>query len=98
MLTKEEFIKGYEEEIAYQKHMIENLGRWFTLMFIIASIGVVLIYSFSANLIGLIIGIVLTVLGILAMLLFGYGIYKGRINVQKVVDDFEEKLKLSESK
>ncbi|EJN95002.1 DUF202 domain-containing protein [Streptococcus ratti] len=98
MLTKEEFIKGYEEEIAYQKHMIENLGRWFTLMFIIASIGVVLIYSFSANLIGLIIGIVLTVLGILAMLIFGYGIYKGRINVQKVVDDFEEKLKLSESK
>ncbi|MGT2949001.1 hypothetical protein [Streptococcus devriesei] len=98
MLTKEEFIKGYEKEIAYQKHMIENLGRWFTLMFIIASIGVVLIYSFSANLIGLIIGIVLTVLGILAMLIFGYGIYKGRINVQKVVDDFEEKLKLSESK
>lgn len=98
MLTKEEFIKGYEKEIAYQKHMIENLGRWFTLMFIIASIGVVLIYSFSANLIGLIIGIVLTVLGILAMLVFGYGIYKGRINVQKVVDDFEEKLKLSESK
>ncbi|MGT2924943.1 DUF202 domain-containing protein [Streptococcus caviae] len=98
MLTKEEFIKGYEEEIAYQKHMIENLGRWFTLMFIIASIGVVLIYSFSANLIGLIIGIVLTVLGILAMLIFGYGIYKGRINVQKVVNDFEEKLKLSESK
>lgn len=98
MLTKEEFIKGYEKEIAYQKHMIENLGRWFTLMFIIASIGVVLIYSFSANLIGLIIGIVLTILGILAMLIFGYGIYKGRINVQKVVDDFEEKLKLSESK
>ncbi|MGT2750682.1 DUF202 domain-containing protein [Streptococcus orisasini] len=98
MLTKEEFIKGYEEEIAYQKHMIENLGRWFTLMFVIASIGVVLIYSFSANLIGLIIGIVLTVLGILAMLIFGYGIYKGRINVQKVIDDFEEKLKLSESK
>ena len=98
MLTKEEFIKGYEEEIAYQKHMIENLGRWFTLMFIIASIGVVLIYSFSANLLGLVIGIVLTVLGILGMLIFGYGIYKGRINVQKVVDDFEEKLKLSESK
>ena len=44
MLTEKEFIKGYENEIAYQKHMIENLGRWFTLMFIIASIGVVLIY------------------------------------------------------
>lgn len=78
--------------------MIENLGRWFTLMFIIASIGVVLIYLFSANLVGFTIGIVLTALGFLAMLVFGYGIYKGRLNVQKVVDDFEEKLRLANSK
>lgn len=98
MLTEKEFVKGYENEIAYQKHMIENLGRWFTLMFIIASIGVVLIYLFSANLVGFTIGIVLTALGFLAMLVFGYGIYKGRLNVQKVVDDFEEKLRLVNSK
>jgi len=98
MLTEKELIKGYENEIAYQKHMIENLGRWFTLMFIIASIGVVLIYLFSANLVGFTIGIVLTALGFLAMLVFGYGIYKGRLNVQKVVDDFEEKLRLANSK
>ena len=78
--------------------MIENLGRWFTLMFIIASIGVVLIYLFSANLVGFTIGIGLTALGFLAMLGFGYGIYKGRLNVQKVVDDFEEKLRLANSK
>lgn len=98
MLTEKEFIKGYENEITYQKHMIENLGRWFTLMFIIASIGVVLIYLFSANLVGFTIGIVLTALGFLAMLVFGYGIYKGRLNVQKIVDDFEEKLRLANSK
>ncbi|EMC41133.1 hypothetical protein SMU95_00485 [Streptococcus mutans B] len=98
MLTEKEFIKGYENEITYQKHMIENLGRWFTLMFIIASIGVVLIYLFSANLVGFTIGVVLTALGFLAMLVFGYGIYKGRLNVQKVVDDFEEKLRLANSK
>ncbi|NLQ44205.1 DUF202 domain-containing protein [Streptococcus mutans] len=98
MLTEKEFIKGYKNEIAYQKHMIENLGRWFTLMFIIASIGVVLIYLFSANLVGFTIGVVLTALGFLAMLVFGYGIYKGRLNVQKVVDDFEEKLRLANSK
>ena len=67
-------------------------------MFIIASIGVVLIYLFSANLVGFTIGIVLTALGFLAMLVFGYGIYKGRLNVQKVVDDFEEKLRLANSK
>jgi hypothetical protein len=30
------------------------------------------------------------------MLVFGYGIYKGRLNLQKVIDDFEEKLKLAQ--
>ena len=30
------------------------------------------------------------------MLVFGYGIYKGRINLQKVIDDFEEKLELAQ--
>ncbi len=28
------------------------------------------------------------------MLVFGYGIYKGRLNLKKVIDDFEEKLRL----
>ena len=30
------------------------------------------------------------------MLVLGYGIYKGRLNLQKVIDDFEEKLKLAQ--
>ena len=30
------------------------------------------------------------------MLVFGYGIYKGRLNLQKVIDDFEEKLTLAQ--
>ena len=30
------------------------------------------------------------------MLVFGYGIYRGRLNLQKVVYDFEEKLKLAQ--
>lgn len=92
MVTETELLTGYEKEIAYQKHMIENLGRWFSLMFIIASIGVVIIYFFSDHLAGLIAGIVLTALGVLAMLIFGYGIYRGRLNVQKIIDEFEDKL------
>ena len=88
-------IQGYETEIQYQKHMIENLGRWFSLFFTIASIGLVLIYFFrQTNLIAFVLGIILAVLGILAMLVFGYGIYKGRLNLQRVIDDFEEKLSL----
>lgn len=45
-MTEQELIQGYETEIQYQKHMIENLGRWFSLFFTIASIGLVLIYFF----------------------------------------------------
>ena len=39
MVTKQELVNGYETEINYQRHMLENLGRWFSLLFIIASIG-----------------------------------------------------------
>lgn len=94
-MTEQELIQGYETEIQYQKHMIENLGRWFSIFFTIASIGLVLIYFFcQTNLIAFVLGIILAVLGILAMLVFGYGIYKGRLNLQRVIDDFEEKLRL----
>ena len=94
-MTEQELIQGYETEIQYQKHMLENLGRWFSLFFTIASIGLVLIYFFcQTNLIAFVLGIILAVLGILAMLVFGYGIYKGRLNLQRVIDDFEEKLRL----
>ena len=96
-MTEQELIQGYETEIQYQKHMIENLGRWFSLFFTIASIGFVLIYLFHrTSLILFIVGVILAILGILAMLVFGYGIYKGRLNLQKVIDDFEEKLKLAQ--
>lgn len=96
-MTEQELIQGYETEIQYQKHMIENLGRWFSLFFTIASIGFVLIYLFHrTNLLLFIVGVILAILDILAMLVFGYGIYKGRLNLQKVIDDFEEKLKLAQ--
>ena len=92
-MTEQELIQGYETEIQYQKHMIENLGRWFSLFFTIASIGFVLIYLFHrTNLLFFIVGVILAILGILVMLVFGYGIYRGRINLQKVIDDFNQKL------
>ena len=95
-MTEQELIQGYETEIRYQKHMIENLGRWFSLFFTIASIGFVLIYLFHrTNLLLFIVGVILSILGILVMLVFGYGIYRGRLNLQKVIDDFEAKLKLA---
>lgn len=93
MVTKQELVNGYETEIKYQRHMLENLGRWFSLLFIIASIGVVLIYLFHKSFLPLLIfGILLALVGILGMIAFGYGIYRGRINLQKVIDDFNQKL------
>ena len=93
MVTKQELVNGYETEINYQRHMLENLGRWFSLLFIIASIGVVMIYLFHKSFLPLLIlGILLALVGILGMIVFGYGIYRGRINLQKVIDDFNQKL------
>ena len=93
MVTKQELVNGYETEINYQRHMLENLGRWFSLLFIIASIGVVLIYLFHKSFLPLLIlGILLALVGILGMIVFGYGIYRGRINLQKVIDELKQKL------
>ena len=92
-MTKSEVLNGYQTEIAYQKHMIENLGRWLTLLFLVASIGFLLVYFFrQTNLILSILGYVLAFVGVSGMLLFGYGIYRCKQNVAKLIDDFEMKL------
>ena len=91
-MTKSELIRDYETEIAYQKHMLENLGRWLTLLLAVTSLGFLLIYFFNKHIILLILGFVLMISGSIEMLLFGYGIYHGKKNVAKVIDDFETKL------
>ena len=91
-MTKSELIRGSETEIAYQKHMLENLGRWLTLLLAVTSLGFLLIYFFNKQIILLILGFVLMILGSLGMITFGYGIYHGKKNLAKVIDDFETKL------
>ncbi|SDL69395.1 PTS fructose transporter subunit IA [Streptococcus equinus] len=91
-MTKSELIRGYETEIAYQKHMLENLGRWLTLLLAVMGLGFLLIYFFNKQIILLILGFVVMILGSLGMLIFGYGIYHGKKNLAKVIDDFETKL------
>jgi hypothetical protein len=86
MLTKELLLQ-YEKEVQYQKHMLENLGRWFTLLLALAGTGVVLTYFFHQGFFPLfLLGILLIALGLLGMILFGYGIYKGRLNLHKLID------------
>lgn len=92
-MTKEDFMNGYQTEIQYQRRMLSNLSRWFRLFLILSSIGWGIGYSFSqTNRILAFVGFVLATISILFMLLFGYGIYKGKINLKKVIDDFETKL------
>ncbi|SER74342.1 PTS fructose transporter subunit IA [Streptococcus gallolyticus] len=91
-MTKSELIRGYETEIAYQKHMLENLGHWLTLLLAVTGLGFLLIYFFNKQIILLILGFVVMILGSLGMLIFGYGIYHGKKNLAKVIDDFETKL------
>ena len=92
-MTIGEMTKGYEQEVAYQKHMLKNLGYWFQLSTILSGVGIVLIYFFHSKIIWLqIFGIVLLVLGTLGMLAFGYSGWRGQQNVRAVVDDYEKKV------
>ena len=95
MHTRHESIKGYETEIRYQRHMLENLGRWFSVLFLMASIGGLLIYFFhKTSLLFLILGSLVALIGIAGMLLVGYGMYRGRANLQKVIQAYQQKLNL----
>ncbi|MBN7276119.1 DUF202 domain-containing protein [Lactobacillus acetotolerans] len=92
-MTIEELRKGYMNEVKYQKHMLRNLQYWFQLFLTISAIGVVLIYYYHAKTTWLfVIGIILFVIGALGMLLFGYGQWRGRKNVNLVIDDYQKKI------
>ncbi|KRM88921.1 hypothetical protein [Liquorilactobacillus vini] len=93
-MKKKDLIKGYKTEILYQKHMLENLQRWFSLFLGCVGIGIIMVYFFHATNLPLkILGIILIVIGSIGMLIFGSGIYHGNHNLQLVIKDF--KLKLS---
>ncbi|MCS4487881.1 DUF202 domain-containing protein [Streptococcus sciuri] len=91
-MTEKELLSGYQTEISYQKHMIANLKRWFSSLFIVSSLGVVALYFSKVSLLLRFSGIGLVIIGCLGMLLFGYGIYKGQQNVNRVIDDLQTKL------
>ncbi|MDF7638118.1 DUF202 domain-containing protein [Lactobacillus sp. ESL0791] len=92
-MTIEELTKGYQNEVEYQKHMLRNLQYWFQLFFTVSAIGVVLIYYFHAKTVWLFaLGIILLVIGIIGMLIFGYGQWRGRQNVNLVIDDYQKKI------
>ena len=59
------------------------------------SIGGLLIYFFhKTSLLFLILGSLIALIGIAGMLLVGYGMYRGRANLQKVIQAYQQKLNL----
>ncbi|HEL1930191.1 TPA: hypothetical protein TYJ02_001343 [Streptococcus suis] len=92
-MSKAELVHGYQVEIAYQKRMIQNLGRWFSLAFALTGVGGMLLYYQRGQLVTLLGGIALIVLGLSGMLIIGYGIYKGNLNIQKVIKQLEVSIK-----
>ncbi len=91
-VSQAELVKGYEAEIAYQKHMLENIGRWLSLGFGLTMLGAVILYFYSSIYwVAVAVGIATAAFALITVLL-GYVIYRGRRNLQKVIDDFEKKL------
>lgn len=92
-MTLDEMTKGYEKEVAYQKHMLKNIGYWFQLNTVLSGIGIVVLYFFYGESLWLnILGIVLIVGGALGMMLLGYTGWRGQKNVRAVVDDYQQKV------
>ena len=87
---------AYLEEIKYQKHMLTNVQRWLSLSFLISTIGILLAYMYGASsLLAAMIGYLLVFVGVLSTLTFGLGFYRCRKNVNKVIDEFENRVHLS---
>ncbi|HEL1982107.1 TPA: DUF202 domain-containing protein [Streptococcus suis] len=92
-MSKDELIHGYQLEIAYQKRMVQNLGKWFSLVFSLTGVGGMLLYYQRGQLLNVLVGIALIILGLSGMFIIGYGIYKGNINIQKVIKQLEVSIK-----
>lgn len=92
-MTDKNVVKGYETEISYQKHMIENLERWFSILLLTSSVAVALLFILlHQNSIFKVIEIVLLLLSVLGMIVIGRGIYNGKRNINMIITEYEKKL------
>ncbi|PCH10679.1 hypothetical protein A9Y57_01969 [Streptococcus parauberis] len=92
-MTDKNVVKGYETEISYQKHMIENLERWFSTLLLTSSVAVALLFILlHQNSIFKVIEIVLLLISVLGMIVIGRGIYNGKRNINMIITEFEKKL------
>lgn len=79
--------QGYVQEIEFQIHMLDNLKKWLKFTLLVSSLGVLLIYIFTNSTPLKILGIVVLVISIILALIIGLAIYKGRKNVNLVIEE-----------
>lgn len=79
--------QGYVQEIEFQIHMLDNLKKWLKFTLLVSSLGILLIYIFTNSTPLKIFGIVLFVISVILAFIIGLAIYKGRKNVNLVIDE-----------
>lgn len=82
---------SYIEEVKYQTRMLNNLKRWLKSFIIFSSISLTLIlFGSSVHPLIRIVGIILMIISVVACMIIGLGIKRGRDNVSKIIDYIEK--------
>ncbi|AIS08583.1 uncharacterized protein JF73_02640 [Lactobacillus helsingborgensis] len=90
---------GYQNEVNYQKKMLQNLQYWLQTLLAIAAIGLVLCYYFYGKTTWLfIVGVILLVFGVLGGAIVAYGRHRGKQNVKLIISDYEKKVNYLKNK
>ena len=83
--------KGYQNEILVQEKMLTNLVHWQSFFSMMVGFSILIIYFFSRYSVWLLVaGIVLLVANIILIFLIGYGIRRGKQNLNKVIQHYKE--------
>ncbi|AFT81788.1 PTS sugar transporter [Leuconostoc carnosum] len=83
--------KGYQNEILFQEKMLKNLVHWQSFFSMMVGFSILIIYFFSRYSVWLLVaGIVLLVANIILIFLIGYGIRRGKQNLNKVIQHYKE--------
>ncbi|WP_220739769.1 PTS sugar transporter [Leuconostoc miyukkimchii] len=83
--------QGYQTEILFQEKMLRNLRQWQSMFSLLVGIGILVMYFFKNKSIWIFsAGIGISLVSVLLIIVIGYTIYRGRKNVSKVIDRYEE--------
>ncbi|WEV39993.1 DUF202 domain-containing protein [Lactobacillus sp. ESL0684] len=92
-MTAAELTKGYQDEVSFQKKMLQNLQYWLQFFLTIGAIGFVLGYYFYQKTTWLfVIGTIMTGIGAIGALIIAYGRHRGKQNVKLIIADYQKQM------